>query len=180
LEEFLVTTATLASPGRNFGFGMSSVSAGVSDTAEHLASQLKRVFLDTVRTASGQAVILPAQSSLSAGYKEATRLATGGDEQVVPTSAAMREADELLTALPQWCIAPAPTVEPSGAIAFEWDLGPSRWLVLALKGTGMIEYSAILGLGNEMHGTRNFAGTLGRHEIALLSELIQTETPAIA
>jgi hypothetical protein len=52
--------------------------------------------------------------------------------------------------------------------------------VLALKGTGMIEYSAILGLGNEMHGTRNFAGTLGRHEIALLSELIQTETPAIA
>lgn len=175
MEGFLVTSATLASPGRHFGFGASSVSAGVSDAAEHLASQLKRVFLDAVRTASGQAVILPVQVALSTGYQEASRLAAAGDEQVVPTSAAMREADELLTALPPWCVAPVPTVEPSGAIAFEWDLGPSRWLVLALKGTGTIEHSAILGMGNEMHGTRNFAGTLGRHEIALLSELMQPE-----
>jgi hypothetical protein len=175
LERILVTSATLASPGRHFGFGTSSVSAGVSDAAEHLSSQLKRVFLDTVRTASGQAVILPAQAALSTGYQEASRLAAGGDEQTVPTSAAMREADELLTALPQWCVAPVPMVEPSGAIAFEWDLGPGRWLVLALKGTGTIEHSAMLGLGNELHGTRNFAGTLGRHEIALLSELMQPE-----
>jgi hypothetical protein len=169
-----MTSATLASPGRHFGFGTSSVSSGVSDAAEHLASQLKRVFLDSVRTASGQAVILPAQAALSTGYQEAGRLAAAG-EQSVPTSAAMREADELLTALPQWCVAPVPTVEPSGAIAFEWDLGPSRWLVLALKGTGTLEHSAMLGLGNELYGTRNFSGTLGRYEMALLSELMQPE-----
>lgn len=169
-----MTSATLASPGRHFGFGTSSVSAGVSDAAEHLASQLKTVFLDSVRTASGQAVILPAQAALSAGYQAAGRLAAGG-EQDVPTPAAMREAHELLTALPQWCVAPVPAVEPSGAIAFEWDLGPGRWLVLALKGTGTIEHSAMLGVGNELYGTRNFAGTLGRHELALLSELMQPE-----
>ena len=51
-------------------------------------------------------------------------------------------------------------IEPSGAIAFEWDLGPFRWLVFALKGTGTIEHSAMLGIGNEQWGTRNFAGTL--------------------
>jgi len=170
-----MTSATLAYPGRHIGFGTSSVSAGVSGAAEQLASQLARLFLDTVRTASGQAVILPVQAALTAGYQEARRLATGDSEQGIPTSAAMREAEELLIALPQWCIAPIPIVEPSGAIAFEWDLGPGRWLVLALKGTGTIEHSAMLGLGNELHGTRNFAGALGRHEIALLSELMQPE-----
>lgn len=169
-----MTSATLASPGSHFGFGPSSVSAGVSDAAEHLAAQLKRVLLDTVRTASGQAVILPAQSALRAGYQEAARLVASG-EQTIPTSAAMREADEFLTALPPWCLSPVPIVEPSGAIAFEWDLGPSRWLVLALKGTGTIEHSAMLGLGNEQSGTRNFSGALGRHEIALLSELMQSK-----
>ena len=170
-----MTSATLASSGRHFGFCTSSVSAGVSDAAEHLASQLKRVSLDSVRTASGQAVILPAQAALKTGYQEASRLASFGDDQILPSSAAMREADELLTALPQWCVAPVPMVEPSGAIAFEWDLGPGRWLVFALKGTGTIEHSAMLGIGNELFGTRNFAGRLGRHEIALLSGLMNAE-----
>lgn len=170
-----MTSATLTSSGRQLGFATSSVSAGVSDAAEHLASQFKRVFLDSVRTARGQSVILPAQAALSTGYQEAGRVASCGDDQILPSSAAMREADELLTALPQWCVAPVPIIEPSGAIAFEWDLGPGRWLVFALKGTGMIEHSAMLGLGNELYGTRNFAGTLGRHEIYLLSDLMHVE-----
>ena len=33
----------------------------------------------------------------------------------------------------------------------------------------------MLGIGNELYGTRNFAGTLGRHEIALLSDLMHAE-----
>lgn len=170
-----MTSATLTSSGRQFGFATSSVSAGVSDAAEHLASQLKQVFLDSVRTARGQSVILPAQAALSTGYQEAGRVASSGDDQILPSSAAMLEADEFLTALPQWCVSPAPIIEPSGAIAFEWDLGPGRWLVFALKGTGTIEHSAMLGLGNELYGTRNFAGTLGRHEISLLSDLMRVE-----
>lgn len=166
-----MTSATLTSPGQRYGLGASSISAGVSGAAEHLSSELKRVFLDTVRTARGQAAILPAHIALSAGYAEAQKLADD-ENQALPTPAAMREAHELLAALPQWCIAPVPIVEPSGAVAFEWDLGPHRWLVLALKGTGTIEHSAMLGLGNEQSGTRNFAGALGRHELALLSELM--------
>lgn len=167
-----MTSATLTSPTQGYGFSASSVSAGVSDAADHLAAQLKGVFLDAVRTASGQAVILPAFRALSESYKEAGRVACE-KEQALPTPAAMHEAHELLTALPHWCVAPSPIVEPSGAIAFEWDLGPNRWLVLALKGTGTIEHSAMLGMGNEQSGTRSFSGALGRHELALLSELMQ-------
>ena len=165
-----MTSATLSLTGQHLGLGTSSISAGVSDAAGHLASQLNRVVFDSIRTASGQAVVLAAHTALRDGYKEAEAHARHGD-QTLPTAAAMREADELLTALPHWCVAPVPVIEPSGAIAFEWDLAPNRWLVFALKGTGTIEHSAMLGLGNEQWGTRNFAGTLGRHESALLSEL---------
>lgn len=168
-----MTSATLTWSGQKLGSGTASLSAGVSETAEKLASQLKRVFLDGVRTASGQVVLLPTHTALREGYKEAAEQARHGDHQALPTPAAMREAHELLAALPQWCAVPAPIIEPSGAIAFEWDLGPDRWLVFALKGTGTIEHSAMLGTGNEQWGTRNFAGTLGRHESALLSELMQ-------
>ena len=168
-----MTSATLISPGKAIGFRAPSMSAGVSETAHHLAVEFKKVFLDVMRTASGQAVIVPAGRALSEGYSEAVRVADGVDDQAVPTPAAMHEAHELLRALPQWCVAPSPFVEPSGAIAFEWDLGPNRWLVLALNGTGRIEHSAMLGMGNEQSGTRNFSGTLGGHEMALLSELMQ-------
>ena len=167
-----MSSATLIRPGNQFGLGAVSVSSGVSDAAGHLATQLKRVLLDSVRTASGQAMILPAHAALREGYKEAEELIRHGD-QALPTAAALREAHELLLALPQWCVAPVPIVEPSGAIAFEWDMGPNRWLVLALKGTGTIEHSAVLGFGNELWGTTNFAGTLGRHESALLAELMR-------
>lgn len=152
-------SATLTWSGQKLGSGTASISAGVSDTAGHLASQLKRVFLDSVRTASGQTVILPTHTALREGYKEAAEQAQHGN-QALPTPAAMREAHEFLAALPQWCAVPAPIIELSGAIAFEWDLGPFRWLVFALKGTGTIEHSAMLGIGNGQWGTRNFAGTL--------------------
>lgn len=165
-----MTSATLSLTGQHLGLGTSSISAGVSDAAGHLASQLKRVVFDSIRTASGQAVLLATHAALRDSYKEAEQHARLG-EQELPTPSALREAEELLAALPHWCVAPVPTIEPSGAISFEWDLAPNRWLVFALKGTGTIEHSAMLGLGNEQCGTRNFAGTLGRHESALLAEL---------
>ena len=85
----------------------------------------------------------------------------------------MREAAALLEALPTWCAVPAPLIEPSGAIAFEWDLGPHRWLVFALKGIGTIEHSAMIGRGVELHGTTNFTGSLGKRERDLLQDMMQ-------
>ena len=174
-----MTSATLISNGPRIGFGTASISAGVSDAAEHLAEQLRQVLLDTVRTVSGQSVFLPVHAALSESYQEAQVLAPHG-HQALPTSSALREAHELLTALPHWCVPPEPGIEPSGAISFEWNLGPHRWLVFALKGIGTIEYSAMLGLGNEQWGTRNFAGTLGQHEFTLLSELMKMNGESFA
>lgn len=170
-----MTAAVLNSSGQMLGSGICSVSAGVSEAAERVAGQLKRVFMDGMRTASGQSVVLPVHAALREGYEEAMRLAPHG-EQALPSPGAIREADELLAALPQWCVAPTNSVvEPSGAISFEWDLGPNRWVALAVKGTGTIEHSAMLGLGNEQWGTRNFAGTLDSHGLRLLSELMRAK-----
>ena len=94
-------------------------------------------------------------------------------ESVAPTPATLSEAHSLLAALPSWAATPDPTIEPSGAIALEWDLGPNRFLVFAVKGLGFIEHSAIFGLGNERWGTNNFAGTLGKQELSLLADLMQ-------
>lgn len=165
-------TASAIAYGHPYRAGRSSVSAGVSEPAKHLASLFKRNVLDKFRTASGQSAIIIAIPALSDSYREAEAQAPYGD-QSLPSAGAMHEAVELLEALPHWCKMPVPTIEPSGAIAFEWDLGPNRWLVLALKGTGTIEHSAIIGLGNELWGTRNFAGTLGKHEQRLLQDLMQ-------
>lgn len=169
-----MTAAVLIPSGQMLGFGVCSVSAGVSEAAERVAEQLKRVFMDAMRTASGQAVVLPIHAALREGYEEAMKLAPHGD-QALPSPSAIREADELLAALPQWCAAPNPVVEPSGAITFEWDLGPNRWLAFAVKGTGTIEHSAMLGLGNEQWGTRNFAGALDANGLTLLSELMRAK-----
>ena len=166
-----MTTATLVYGYEN-SFSHSSISAGVSDPAKHLAALFKRSVQDTFRTATGQNPIISTIPALNESYKEAEIQARFG-EQTLPAPAAMREAQELLEALPHWCAVPSPMIEPSGAIAFEWDMGPNRWLVLALKGIGTIEHSAMLGLGNELWGARNFAGALGRHEWTILKDLMQ-------
>ncbi len=166
-----MTSATLPS-GAFYGIGQSRVSAGVSEAARQSVLQFKRGLVDKWRTASGQAAIFTALPALGESYREAEAQAQYG-EQTMPSAGAMQEAQELLEALPTWCSMPTPIVEPSGTIAFEWDLGPNRWMVLALKGTGTIEHSAILGRGNELWGTRNFAGTLGEHERRLLQDLMQ-------
>ena len=169
-----MTTAALISGSRYLGAGTGSVTGGVSGAAGYLAAQFRRLALEKMRTARGQAAVLPSHAALVDGYLEAQSLVPSG-EQVLPTSAALNEAVQLLEALPSWCAPPSPIIEPSGAISFEWDLGPGRWLVLAVKGTGAIEHSAMLGLGNEQYGTRNFTGRLGKHELKLLAELMHPE-----
>lgn len=166
-----MTSAILPS-GAFYGVGQSRVSAGVSEAARQSVFQFKRSLLDKWRTASGQGAIFTTLPALDDSYREAEAQAQYG-EQLMPSAGAMHEARELLEALPTWCSMPTPLIEPSGTIAFEWDLGPNRWMVLALKGTGTIEHSAILGRGNELWGTRNFAGTLGEHERRLLQDLMQ-------
>lgn len=170
-----MTTAALTHDSRYLGAGTGRMTSGVSGVASFLEAQFKRLAFEKMRTARGQAAVLPSHSGLAESYREAKSLANSG-EQVVPSPATLSEAFQFLEALPSWCEPPTPIVEPSGAISFEWDFGPGRWLVLAIKGTGAIEHSAMLGLGNEQYGTRNFAGRLGKHELGLLAEVMQPES----
>ena len=167
-----MTTATVSFSGSHIGWSSAALAGGVSDVARQISSQVIRVLADAGRTASGQRFLLAERAALMDNYAEAQALAERG-ESVAPTPATLREAHSLLAALPSWDAAPSPTVEPSGAIAFEWDFGPNCFLVFAVKGTGILEHSAILGLGNEYWGTKNFAGTLGKHELSLLVELMR-------
>lgn len=168
-----MTTMTLTS-GFHYGSRPPISTTGVSKSATLLANLVRRNVVDRWRSASGQGAFFAAISALGDSYEEAKIDAHSG-EQLFPSPGAWREAQELLEALPHWCTPPSPVVEPSGAIGLEWDLGPHRWLILALKGTGTIEHSAVLGLGNELYGTTNFAGTLGKRERRLLLELMQLD-----
>lgn len=167
-----MTSATASYQLNQGGWGPAALTGGVSAVALQIRGEVRRLFSDAVRTATGQKYLVALRAALQDSYAEALALAECGEADA-PSPAALREADSLLDALPSWAATPTPTIEPSGAIALEWDLGPNRFLVFAVKGTGIIEHSAILGLGNECWGTRNFAGTLGGRELSLLSELMQ-------
>lgn len=167
-----MSSAVLSFDPRYAGGGYSR-SRGVSQSAMHVASLVKRGLDDAWRTVSGRPAGLAALPELHERYRDAQAQAQHDDERAFPSPAAMQEANELLISLPSWCPIPSPVIEPSGAIALEWDLGPNRWMVLAFKGTGTIELSAILGLGNEFHGKTSFAGVLGAREHQLLGELVE-------
>lgn len=172
-----MTTATASFLGAQSGWSPAALAGGVSDVARQISGHVVRRWTEASRTASGQRSLDEQRTALVDNYVEAQALAEHGDSSA-PTPAALREAQSLLAALPPWAATPAvpiPTIEPSGAIALEWDLGPNRFLVFAVKGTGIIEHSAILGLGNERYGTNNFAGTLGKHELSLLFDVMQVK-----
>lgn len=166
-----MSSAVLSFDPRYSGGGYSP-SRGVSQPAMHVTALFKRRLDDAWRTVSGRPAGLEALPELDESYRDAQAQAQHDEEQISPSPAAMQEANDLLISLPPWCPTPSPAIEHSGAIALEWDLGPNRWLLLALKGTGSIELSAILGLGNEFHWKTTFAGGLGKREHELLRELV--------
>jgi len=166
-----MTTVTIPA-GPSYVLRRANSSEGVSPIAIRLTSIVQDAVARAWNTTTGQRPGVAALPALSDSYREAEVQSVHGG-QSLPVPAAMREAAALLEALPTWCAVPAPMIEPSGAIAFEWDLGPHRWLVFALKGIGTIEHSAMIGRGVELHGTANFTGSLGKRERDLLRDLMQ-------
>lgn len=88
------------------------------------------------------------------------------------TQAALKQAQTLIESLPLATVAPTPLFEPSGAIALEWDVGAGRFFVVALDGSGHIDYSAILGPSDEHSGRVPFKGRLPERAATLLAELL--------
>jgi len=150
--------------------GRASVSSGASDLARAMAERTKSAFADYLRTARGQHLFDGAKSELAASLVDARELASMG-EGVAPSAAALKEAHDLIDSLPESFARPRVGIEPSGAIGFEWDFGPGRFAILALKGTGVLECSFSDGPGDETWGNKNFAGALDARTLRTLAEL---------
>lgn len=86
----------------------------------------------------------------------------------------IREATHLLQVLPEGIPQPDITTEPSGALSFEWYKDERNTFVISTNGTGSLEYAAINGAGNEMHGRVNFAGDFPRALNSLLSVFLDS------
>ena len=95
-------------------------------------------------------------------------------DRVAPSQAAIEEATALLRGLPAWVPPPFAVVEPSRAIGLEWDLGPDRFFVLAVDGTGRLEYSAILGPENDHFRATPLSAGVPKQALDLLAELIRS------
>jgi hypothetical protein len=148
------------------------MSSGVSQVAQQLSDQVKRSFEDVFRSATGQRKLATPLAELKRGYDESQALGID-DQRLPPTIEAFREAAALIRSLPSWAPPPTAVIEPSGAIGLEWYFGPSKFLVLAVDGTGRFEYSAILGPGEDHHDTINFTEASRRHALDLLGELLK-------
>lgn len=91
-------------------------------------------------------------TALYDAFDDALDAANEGDEQARPTAESFREADHILDILPPGGPSPEPVVEPSGAIAWVWDYPEIGFLVLAVNGTGRLQWSAAID-GAESHDT---------------------------
>lgn len=149
--------------------GPAAPSASATDVSKFASGALSR--LQTfVRTATGQRLHVQPLGALAEEVAVANQAAAIGEANV-PSAAALREAHTFLDSLPDSILRPVPLVEPSGAIAFEWDFAPNRYLILAVKGTGVLEFSAATGAGRRTWGVTNFTGGLDDATLRMLLEV---------
>lgn len=145
---------------------------GASEMAGQLLQRVTQFFNDAARSALGATRWNDPLEKLFHSYEESCVLASRGEYRA-PSPWAVLEAMDLIESLPTWAPTPTPLMEPSGAISLEWEFDRGRFFVLAVDGTGRIEYSAIVGLGDERFGVGNFSGAIPRHAQTLLAELIR-------
>lgn len=151
----------------SYDYGASQESSVIRNAFTNLKKQLnlaatwqrKEEFLSNTLEALIEAIANPLQ------YEE---------ESAQASDYAIREATQLLQALPEGIPQADITMEPSGAIAFEWYKDEKNTFVISTNGTGSLEYAAIHGTGNEMHGRVNFAGDFPRTLNNLLTAFIDS------
>ena len=88
-----------------------------------------------------------------------------------PNDVTLREADRLLKLLAHAWPVPQVLVQPSGAIALEWEAGARGWLVLTLSGTATLEHAAVID-GDEYGLTEAFVDAVPDWAQELLRRLL--------
>lgn len=145
-------------------------SGAVSDAARAVFAASASALASYLRTARGQELSAVPKGKLDERLAMASEMAAIGEGQM-PVAAAVAEAHALIDSLPEALNRPAPVVEPSGAIAFEWDLDPDHYAILAVKGTGVLEYSIATAPGERHWGYAPFTGRLSADLLKRLAAL---------
>jgi len=101
---------------------------------------------------------------LNSVFEEAAEPGWDGYGGSPVSSVTLARALVLLESLPSFFPKPNISAFPSGEIAFQWQLGPQRMLVIAVNEAGRLTYAALTGHG-DLHGTRYLAGDTLPREI---------------
>lgn len=166
MGEIQVSTSTACLPES----GWASLTAATDAASGYIRSLLKQIDQPMrVRTQSSMdlARFERPRSLLIEAFSQASKEAQTNEEQATPSLAALREAIALLGQLPESVEPPEPVIEPSGAVAWTWDFEDGRFLVLAVRGQGRVERSAVVD-GIESFGRSPLSDRLGHEEHLLL------------
>lgn len=134
-------------------------SGGVSAAADVISRALAQRVAQVAQSAIGHIRLGAPITQLWQARDESLALAQY-DQVVAPNETAMSEALTLIRSLPAWAPLPRPLVESDGAIALDWELDHPKFFVVALDGTGRLEYSAVIDIGDEHYGSTVFHGDL--------------------
>lgn len=160
-----MTTATL--DYRNtFTNPLAGVAIGVSDAAKSLKLKFADYNSSKLKTVTGsQEASIPSRA-----FEGLLEILNEGEN--IPFEI-FSEALGFLKNLPVNFEIPDVGIEPSGAITFEWYKNPFKVFVISLNGTSTLEFAALSGRGNELHGKMNFTGEMPNQlKVALESFLI--------
>lgn len=145
---------------RSAGLLSFGTSSGASDDAARIATQFREFFGRFIQSATGsERVLEPRQAILDLIAQCGKSNWDGQGAERIPQEAAAR-AIEILMVLPSYLPVPEIFADPTGAISFEWYRRPKHRIVLSIYGTGVIEFAALLGVGNEVYGEARMEGGL--------------------
>lgn len=164
-----MTTAALGY--KNFGCEWSNpfggIVAGVSDTAKSLREKFVDISTENLFTVTGsKRASLPSQA-----FEGLLELLEDGEG--IPFDIFL-ESITFLRSLPADIGIPDINTEPSGALTFEWYKEPYKVFVISINGTNTLEFAALAGKGNELHGKFNYSGELPKqlkHTLEMFLEM---------
>lgn len=133
-----------------------ALQSGVSDAAEIICKLIGATTAHLVTSATGQTRIADPVASLYDLYEQCAQANWDGEGAKGISYDAVEEAEQLIYLLPSYVPIPEFVPEPTGAIALEWYQGRDRVYLLSVDGTNSLQFAALLGRGNELHGRVNF------------------------
>jgi len=161
---------TLTAPMHGWPLARTDWSITASLFSDRSQSEIREHDRSRMKSATGERRIANPIAEIAAGREESRELEKHGDF-VAPTETAIIEAETLIKSMPSWMPVPHPVMEHDGAIGLQWDVGRGRFFVVAVDGTGHVEYSAILGFGKEHSGRTTFTGRMPDEATSLLAKL---------